>query len=88
MSQKDVYRYDYMDSFEKFDQTELPTKELFYSALNEQYITNEAYSLASKVWKTFNIRTMGEYHDLCLNPSYTKKGGGGGKSSQPPKVFP
>ena len=28
MSQKGVYPYDYMDSFEKFDQTELPTKGL------------------------------------------------------------
>ena len=35
MSQKGVYPYDYMDSFEKFDQTELPTKELFYSVLND-----------------------------------------------------
>ena len=26
MSQKGVYPYDYMDWFEKFDQTELPTK--------------------------------------------------------------
>ena len=27
MSQKGVYPYDFMDSFEKFDQTELPAKE-------------------------------------------------------------
>ena len=31
MSQKSVYPYDYMDCFEKFNQTELPTKEQFYS---------------------------------------------------------
>ena len=31
MSQKGVYPYDYMDCFEKFNQTELPSKELFYS---------------------------------------------------------
>ena len=40
MSQKGVYPYDYMDCFEKFNQTELPTKELFYSVLNDQHITN------------------------------------------------
>ena len=80
MSQKDVYPYDYMDSFKKFDQTELPTKEKFYSALNDQHITNEEYNPASKVWKTINIKTMGEYHDLCFNPSYTKRGW----SSRPP----
>ena len=66
MSQKGVYPYDYMDSFEKFDQTELPTKELFNSVLNDQHITNEEYDHARKVWETFDIKAMGEYHDLYL----------------------
>ena len=66
MSQKGVYPYDYMDSFEKFDQTELPTKDQFYSVLNDQQITNDEYDHARKVWKTFNIKTMGENHDLYL----------------------
>ena len=55
-----------MDSFEKFYQTELPAKEHFYSILNDQYITNDKYDHARKVWKMFNIKTMGEYHDLNL----------------------
>ena len=66
MSQKGVYPYDYMDCFEKFDQTELPTKDQFYSALNHQHVTNGEYNHARKVWETFNIKTMGEYHDLFL----------------------
>ena len=66
MSQKGVYPYDHMDSFEKFDQTELPTKDQFYSILNDQYITDDEYDHAKKVWKTFKIKTMGEYHDLYL----------------------
>ena len=55
-----------MDSFEKFDQMELPTKDQFYSVLNDQHITDDEYDHAKKVWKTFKIKTMGEYHDLCL----------------------
>ena len=66
MSQKGVYPYDFMDSFEKFDQTELPIREQFYSILNDQHITNGECDHARKVWKTFNIKTMGEYHDLYL----------------------
>ena len=66
MSQKGVYPYDFMDSFEKFDQTELPTKDQFYSILNDQHITDDEYDYANKVWKTFKIKTMGEYHDLYL----------------------
>ena len=64
MSQKGFYPYDFMDSFENFDQTELPTKDQFYSILNDQDIMNDEYNHARKVWKTFNIKTMGEYHDL------------------------
>ena len=66
MSQKGVYPYDFMDSFEKFHQTELPTKDQFYSILNDQHITDDEYDHATKVWKTFYIKTMGEYHDLYL----------------------
>ena len=66
MSQKGVYPYDFMDSFEKFIQTELPNKDQFYSILNNQHITDDEYDHAKKVWKTFNIKTMGEYHDLYL----------------------
>ena len=55
-----------MDCFEKFDQTELPTKEQFYSVLNDQHVTNGEYSHTRKVWETFSIKTMGEYHDLYL----------------------
>ena len=66
MSQKGVYPYDHMDSFEKFNQTELPTKDQFYSVLNDQHITDDEYGHAKKVWNTFKIKTMGEYHDLYL----------------------
>ena len=66
MSQKGVYPYDFMDSFEKFNQMELPTNDHFYSILNDQHITDDEYDHTEKVWKTFNIKTMGEYHDLYL----------------------
>ena len=66
MSQKGVYPYDFMDSFEKFNQTELPNKDQFYSILNYQHITDDEYDHANKVWNTFMIKTMGEYHDLYL----------------------
>ena len=66
MTRKGIYPYDFMDSFEKFDKTELPTKEEFYSILNNEHITDEDYSHAQKVWTTFQLQTMGEYHNLYL----------------------
>ena len=66
MTRKGIYPYDYMDSFEKFNKTELPTKEEFYSILNNEHISDEDYSYAQKVWNTFQLQTMGEYHNLYL----------------------
>ena len=66
MTRKGVYPYDYMDSFNKFNKTELPTKEEFYSILIDEHISNEDYNHAQNVWNTFKLQTMGEYHDLYL----------------------
>ena len=66
MNQKGIYPYDFMDSLDKFNKTELPLKDEFYSILNNEHITDEEYQHAKNVWKTFKIKTMGEYHDLYL----------------------
>ena len=66
MTRKGVYPYDFMDSFKKFDETRLPTKEDFYSILNDEHISDEDYKHAQTVWETFKLNTMGEYHDLYL----------------------
>ena len=63
---KGVYPYKYMDSWEKFNETSLTNKEYFYIELNKEYITNEDYAHAQKVWNTFNTKNLGEYHDLYV----------------------
>ena len=65
MARKGVYPYDYMDSFEKFN-SPLPKKEEFFSILNNKHISNEDYEHAKNIWNTFNLKNMGEYHDLYL----------------------
>ena len=65
MSKKGVYPYDYMDSFNKFKE-QLPSKEEFYSILNDKHIEDEDYQHAKNVWETFHLKNMGEYHDLYL----------------------
>ena len=66
MKRKGVYPYDYMDSFSKFNDTELPEREDFYSLLYQKSISQDDYSHAKNVWNTFNLQNMGEYHDLYL----------------------
>ena len=53
-----------MDNWEKFDETTIPPKEAFYSKLNLEGISNADYEHAQKVWKVFEIKNHGEYHDL------------------------
>ena len=53
-----------MDSWEKFDETILPPKKLFHSNLNLKDISNEDYTCAQKVCDVFEIKNLGEYHDL------------------------
>ena len=65
MARKGVYPYDHMDSFDKFNE-KLPTKEAFYSVLNNEHISDEDYKNAQNVWNTFSLKNMGEYHDLYL----------------------
>ena len=65
MARKGVYPYDYMDSFDKFNE-KLPRKEDFYSNMNNEHISDEDYCHAKKVWNTFQLQTMGEYHNLYL----------------------
>ena len=66
MIRKGIYPYDYMDSFDKFEDTVLPTKDQFYSLLNDEHISDEDYNHAQKVWKTFSMNNMGDYHDFYL----------------------
>ena len=65
MVRKGVYPYDYMDSFEKFNH-KLPSKEDFYSILNDQHISNEDYEHAQNVWNKFSLKNMGDYHNSYL----------------------
>ena len=66
MAQKGVYPYDYMDSFNRFEETRLLNKEDFYSILNDEHISDEDYEHAKRVWKKLKCKTMGDYHDYYL----------------------
>ena len=66
MTKKGVYPYDYMNSFEKFEDSRLPRKEDFFSIMNNEHITEEEYQHAQNVWNEFDLSSMGEYHDLYL----------------------
>ena len=63
---KGVYPYEYMDSWERFNETSLPSKKYFYSELNLEDISAKDYLHAQKVCDVFQIKNLGEYHDLYV----------------------
>ena len=61
---KGVYPYEFAESVERLNATELPPKSAFYSKLNDSDISDEDYTHAKTVWTEFRCKTLREYHDL------------------------
>ena len=66
LARKDVYPYEYMDSWDRFNETRLPPIDKFYSKLNGVWISEDNYKHGTNVWNEFGIEDLGEYHDLYL----------------------
>ena len=66
MLRKGVYPYEYMDSWERFNETSLPSKKDFYSNLNMEDIDDIDYRHGNNVFKEFKLENLGDYHDLYV----------------------
>ena len=60
---KGICPCEYMDDWEKFNQTTLTEKKGFYSNLNVEDIMDADYMHAKRVCKDFEIKHFGEYLD-------------------------
>ena len=63
---KGVYPYEYIDDWEKLNETSLPEKEDFYNQINMEDNNDADYVHAKRVCKDFEIKNLGEYHDLYI----------------------
>ena len=63
---KGKYPYEYMNTWNRFNECKNPPFEKYYSKLNLTDITKEDYIHSQKVWDKFKIRDIGEYHDLYV----------------------
>ena len=66
LTRKGVYPYEYINSWDRFEETQLPPISAFYSNLNMSSISEEDYQHAQRVWKEFGIHNQEDYHDLYL----------------------
>ena len=63
---KGIYPYEFTDSFEKFEYSEILTKEHFYDNLNQKSINEQEYDQYKKVWESIPNCNLGKYSDLYL----------------------
>ena len=62
---KGVFPYDWFTSTKNLDvDPKKLTKDDFYSALNDEYISDEDYAHFLNVCDKFNLKTMRDYHDF------------------------
>ena len=66
MTRKEVYPYEYMDSFERFQEPQLPPKEVFYSSLMEEDISEIDNTNAERVFNHFGMTDLEDYHNFYL----------------------
>ena len=63
---KGIYPYEYMDNWERFNETSLPSKESFYSNLNMKNIDDIDYRRGNNIFNKFKLNNLEEYHDLYV----------------------
>ena len=74
LKQKGAYPYEYMNSFERFNEEKLPARKYFYSStkdgkigddgkISDGHISVKDYLTCEKTWDKFEMKNMGDYHD-------------------------
>ena len=66
LTRKGVYPYEYVNSWDRINETQLPPIDAFFCNLNMSSVSEEDYQHAQRVWEEFGIRDLGDYHDLYL----------------------
>ncbi len=64
LKRKGVYAYEHFTSYESLKVSEFPSREAFYSRLNETHISAEDHKHGKDVFKFFGCKTMEDYMNL------------------------
>ena len=77
LKQKGAFPYEYMNSFERFNEDKLCARKYFYSStrdkkiseddkISDAHVSIEDYMVCERIWKKFKMKNMGNYHDHYL----------------------
>ncbi|KAG5864385.1 hypothetical protein JTB14_008022 [Gonioctena quinquepunctata] len=61
-----VYPYEWVDSYEKFNEKRPSNKSDWYSTLNEKHVKEADLKFAKKLYEHFKCKNFGDYHDIYL----------------------
>ena len=81
LKQKGAYPYEYINSFERFNEEKLPARKYFYSSTKDRKIVDDGkisdvhisvkdYLACEKIWDKFEMKYMSDYHDHYLKKMY------------------
>ena len=77
LKQKGGYPYEYVNSFQRFNEEKLPARKYFYSSIkngkigddgkrSDGHISIKNYLTCEKILDKFGMKYMGDYHNHCL----------------------
>ncbi|XP_050535022.1 uncharacterized protein LOC126902042 [Daktulosphaira vitifoliae] len=66
VTRKSVFPYEYVDCWERLEETRLPPRDQFYSSITHQTVSEEDYEHGKKMWQHFSCFTLGDYSDKYL----------------------
>lgn len=68
LTRKGIFPYEFIDSWEKLEEVQLPPKVMFFSSIRNEGVTDRDYEHAQNVWNAFNINTLGKFsYALTMN---------------------
>ena len=77
LRKKDLYPYEWVDSYQKFPYPRLPPKKKFYSSIDDgkrdksdKHISTSQYLHLKLVWNEFGFQTFKHFHNHYLKKMY------------------
>lgn len=66
LTQKGVFPYSFLDSYEKFQYSSFPSIDKFQADVIGKNITQTEWESAQTIWQTLKCKTLQNYHDIYL----------------------
>ena len=81
LKEKGAYPHEYMNSFKRFNEENLPARKYLFSStikgkidnddkISDGHVSIKDYLMCEKIWDKFEMKNMGDYHDHYFKKTY------------------